>query len=43
VIITDKEGKIIYSDFTTNYRVRPEPDEFIKVLQANNCGEMGCE
>ncbi|PCI61246.1 MAG: alkyl hydroperoxide reductase, partial [Gammaproteobacteria bacterium] len=33
VIITDKQGKIIYSDFTDNYRVRPEPQDFIDVLK----------
>ena len=33
VIITDKQGKIIYSDFTNNYRVRPEPQDFINVLK----------
>ncbi len=32
VIITDAEGCILYNDFTNNYRIRPEPDEFIKVL-----------
>jgi len=32
VLITDKNGKIIYSDLTENYRIRPEPEEFIKVL-----------
>ena len=32
IIITDKGGKIIYADLTDNYRVRPEPAEFIKVL-----------
>ncbi|NOQ16442.1 MAG: redoxin domain-containing protein [Methyloprofundus sp.] len=35
VIITDKNGKIIYSDLTNNYRIRPEPEAFIKVLQEN--------
>jgi peroxiredoxin len=35
VIITDTDGRIIYSDFTNNYRIRPEPDEFIKVLENN--------
>lgn len=34
VIITDKQGRIIYSDLTNNYRVRPEPDDFIKVLNS---------
>ncbi len=32
VIITDKEGKIIFADLTDNYRVRPEPETFLKVL-----------
>jgi len=32
IIITDKGGDIIYSDMTDNYRVRPEPQEFLKVL-----------
>lgn len=35
VIIADAKGKIIYSDFTNNYRVRPEPQEFIKVLNGS--------
>ncbi len=33
VIITDEQGKIIYSDLTNNYRIRPEPEDFIKVLK----------
>ncbi len=32
IFITDKGGDIIYSDLTDNYRVRPEPQEFLKVL-----------
>jgi len=32
VIITDEGGKIVYNDLTENYRIRPEPEEFIKVL-----------
>lgn len=36
VIITDKNGKIIYSDLTNNYRIRPEPEAFINVLQENS-------
>jgi peroxiredoxin len=35
VIITNAGGKIIYCDATENYRVRPEPEEFIKVLHEN--------
>lgn len=33
VIITDKDGMIIYSDLTNNYRIRPEPEDFIVVLK----------
>ena len=32
VVITDDEGKIIFADLTDNYRVRPEPEMFIRVL-----------
>lgn len=32
VIITDEEGKIIFADLTDNYRVRPEPETFLRVL-----------
>ncbi|GLQ30155.1 peroxiredoxin family protein [Litoribrevibacter albus] len=34
VLITDKEGKLVYSDLTDNYRVRPEPEEFIRVFKS---------
>ena len=32
VVITDAEGKIIFADLTDNYRVRPEPETFMRVL-----------
>jgi len=32
LIITDKNGKIIFADLTNNYRVRPEPETFFKIL-----------
>ena len=32
IIITDKKGKILFADLTDNYRVRPEPSTFLKVL-----------
>lgn len=32
IIITNKEGKILFVDLTDNYRVRPEPSTFLKVL-----------
>lgn len=35
VIITDANGKIIHLDETDNYRIRPEPEDFIKVLKIN--------
>ncbi|CAA0095903.1 Thiol-disulfide oxidoreductase ResA [Halioglobus japonicus] len=33
VVITDKENTVIFASQTDNYRIRPEPDEFIRVLQ----------
>jgi len=33
VLITDKDGVIIFADLTDNYRVRPEPETFINVLK----------
>jgi len=33
VIITGKDGKIVWTHETDNYRVRPEPDTFLKVLR----------
>jgi len=35
VIVTDAEGRIIYLDETNNYRVRPEPDEYFKILNSH--------
>jgi len=32
VLITDKNGKIIFANLTDNYRVRPEPETFLNVL-----------
>lgn len=32
VVITDANGKIIFTDLTDNYRVRPEPETFLKIL-----------
>ncbi|NER12325.1 redoxin domain-containing protein [Leptobacterium flavescens] len=36
VIITDKQGKVIFADLTDNYRVRPEPETFLRVLHTLN-------
>ena len=32
VVITDEDNRVIWSDLTDNYRVRPEPDIFLKIL-----------
>jgi peroxiredoxin len=32
VIVTDAEGRIIYLDETNNYRIRPEPSEYLNIL-----------
>jgi len=34
ILITDETGTIIFTDLTDNYRVRPEPETFFKVLDA---------
>jgi len=36
VIITNTSGEIVYVDLTDNYRVRPEPETFLKVLDTMN-------
>ncbi|PHR62346.1 MAG: alkyl hydroperoxide reductase [Robiginitomaculum sp.] len=33
VIITDGDGKVIWTHETDNYRIRPEPDTFLEVLR----------
>jgi peroxiredoxin len=38
VVITDREGRIIFSDQTENYRVRPEPEIFLRALSAHGIG-----
>lgn len=35
VIITDDKEKIIYTNQTDNYRIRPKPSELLKVIDAN--------
>lgn len=35
VIITNRDGKIVFADLTNNYRVRPEPETFFKILDAS--------
>lgn len=38
VIITDKGGKILWTHETDNYRVRPEPETYLKVLNTQSLG-----
>jgi peroxiredoxin len=33
VFITDREGKVAYLDMTDNYRVRPEPAQYLPILE----------
>ncbi len=33
VVVTNASGTIVFSDQTDNYRVRPEPDDFIAILR----------
>lgn len=32
VVITDENNTVIFADQTDNYRIRPEPEQFIKIL-----------
>jgi hypothetical protein len=34
-LFINAEGAIVYSDQTSNYRVRPEPEEYLRVAEAN--------
>jgi peroxiredoxin len=38
VLIINKHGRIVYSDQTSNYRVRPEPDQFLEVARQKLVG-----
>jgi peroxiredoxin len=38
VVITDAEGTIVYTDQTETYRVRPEPDVFLRVIDSHKLG-----
>lgn len=38
VVMTNEQGKIIFADLTDNYRVRPEPEDFLKVFDAQLAG-----
>lgn len=35
VVITGKDGKIVWTHETDNYRIRPEPDVFLEVMRRN--------
>ncbi len=36
VVITDPKGRIAFADLTDNYRVRPEPETFLAVIDKMN-------
>jgi len=38
VIIADAQGKILFADETDNYRLRPEPELFLKILREQSAG-----
>jgi peroxiredoxin len=38
VVMTNEKGVIIFADLTDNYRVRPEPEDFLKVFDAQEVG-----
>lgn len=39
VIMTNDNGKIIFADLTDNYRVRPEPEDFLKIFDTHLSGK----
>jgi peroxiredoxin len=41
VIITDADGRIVFTDQTETYRVRPEPEVFLRVIDAHGLGHTG--
>ncbi|MBL4798216.1 MAG: AhpC/TSA family protein [Oleispira sp.] len=38
VVMTNSEGEIIFADLTDNYRVRPEPGDFLRVFDGQQAG-----
>lgn len=38
VVMTDNKGEIIFADLTDNYRVRPEPEDFLRVFDEKMAG-----
>lgn len=40
VIMTDKNGKIIWTHETDNYRIRPEPDVYLDVLRRHGLANL---
>jgi len=33
VLLTNAVGELVYIDMTENYRVRPEPDQFLRIIE----------
>ncbi|HLY97186.1 MAG TPA: peroxiredoxin-like family protein, partial [Sideroxyarcus sp.] len=40
VIITDRDGKIVWTHETDNYRIRPEPDVYLELLRKHGVVAM---
>ena len=36
VLLTNTAGELVYVDLTENYCVRPEPDEFLRIINEAN-------
>jgi peroxiredoxin len=41
VLLVDENGRILYADLTENYRIRPEPAQFLRILDEVETGEAG--
>ena len=38
ILAVDEAGKILYSDLTDNYRVRPDPEDYLKIFSGAPLG-----
>jgi len=41
VLLVDENGRILYTDLTENYRIRPEPAQFLRILAEAETGAAG--
>lgn len=40
-LLVDENGRILHADLTGNYRIRPEPAQFLRILDEAETGEAG--